>query len=178
MKTASPADLAEIDNFCDALWLEDGLAKATLSSYRSDLGRLALWLANHAHEALLDLREETLTAFIAHLARQTRATSQARYLSTLRRFYRWQIGRGRIVADPTLKLANPSRPSRLPKVMSEKPCSPRPTLTPRSACATAPCWKPSTPPACASPNWSACGCTKSAWPTASCVPSARAARNA
>jgi integrase/recombinase XerD len=120
MKTASPADLAEIDNFCDALWLEDGLAKATLSSYRSDLGRLALWLADNAHEALLDLREETLTAFIAHLARQTRATSQARYLSTLRRFYRWQIGRGRIVADPTLKLANPSRPSRLPKVMSEK----------------------------------------------------------
>ena len=120
MKTASPADLAEIDNFCDALWLEDGLAKATLGSYRSDLGRLALWLANNAHEALLDLREETLTAFIAHLARHTRATSQARYLSTLRRFYRWQIGRGRIVADPTLKLANPSRPSRLPKVMSEK----------------------------------------------------------
>jgi integrase/recombinase XerD len=120
MKLAAPADLAEIDNFCDALWLEDGLAKATLSSYRSDLGRLALWLANNAHEALLDLREETLTAFIAHLARQMRATSQARYLSTLRRFYRWQIGRGRIVADPTLKLANPSRPSRLPKVMSEK----------------------------------------------------------
>src|SRR5574343_944175 len=120
MKAASPADLAEIDNFCDALWLEDGLAKATLSSYRSDLGRLAGWLANNAHEALLDLREDTLTTFSAHLARQTRATSQARYLSTLRRFYRWQIGRGRIVADPTLQLANPSQPSRLPKVMSEK----------------------------------------------------------
>jgi integrase/recombinase XerD len=117
---ASPADLAEIDNFCDALWLEDGLAKATLDSYRSDLGRLALWLANNAHEPLLDLRETTLTGFIAHLSKQTRASSQARYLSTLRRFYRWQLGRGRIVADPTLKLANPSRPSRLPKVMSEK----------------------------------------------------------
>ena len=115
-----PADLAEIDNFCDALWLEDGLAKATLDSYRSDLSRLALWLADNAPEPLLDLRETTLTAFIAHLAKQTRATSQARYLSTLRRFYRWQLGRGRIVADPTLKLANPSRPSRLPKVMSEK----------------------------------------------------------
>lgn len=116
---ASAADLAEIDNFCDALWLEDGLAKATLNSYRSDLGRLSLWLANNANEPLLDLRETTLTGFIAHLARQTRASSQARYLSTLRRFYRWQLGRGRIVADPTLKLANPSRPSRLPKVMSE-----------------------------------------------------------
>ena len=115
-----PSDLAEVDNFCDALWLEDGLAKATLDSYRSDLGRLSLWLANNAGEALLDLRETTLAAFIAHLSRQTRASSQSRYLSTLRRFYRWQLGRGRIFVDPTLKLANPARPSRLPKVMSEK----------------------------------------------------------
>jgi integrase/recombinase XerD len=124
MKTANPAprpaDLAEIDNFCDALWLEDGLAKATLSSYRSDLGRLSLWLADNAHEALLDIQATTLGAFIANLSRQTRATSQSRYLSTLRRFYRWQLGRGRIFVDPTLKLANPARPSRLPKVMSEK----------------------------------------------------------
>lgn len=124
MKTASsparPADLAAIDAFCDALWLEDGLAKATLDSYRSDLGQLATWLASNAHEAVLDVREATLTAFIAHLSRRTRATSQSRYLSTLRRFYRWQLGRGSIVADPTLKLANPAHPSRLPKVMSEK----------------------------------------------------------
>jgi integrase/recombinase XerD len=124
MKTANPSaratDLAEIDNFCDALWLEDGLAKATLDSYRSDLGRLSLWLAKDNREALLDLNATTATAFIAHLSRQTRASSQSRYLSTLRRFYRWQLARGRIAADPTLKLANPTRPSRLPKVMSEK----------------------------------------------------------
>ena len=115
-----PADLGEIDAFCDALWLEDGLAKATLDSYRSDLGRLAQWLNAKGHEALLDLSEQTLTGFIADLSKQTKATSQARYLSTLRRFYRWQVGRGRISSDPTLKLANPSRPARLPKVMSEK----------------------------------------------------------
>ncbi|MCL2523128.1 MAG: site-specific tyrosine recombinase XerD [Betaproteobacteria bacterium] len=120
MKAASPADLAEIDAFCDALWLEDGLAKATLDSYRSDLGRLARWLAEHGHESLLDARAATLIAFVAHLSRQTRASSQSRYLSTLRRFYRWQLSRGRIAADPTLKLANPARPSRLPKVISEQ----------------------------------------------------------
>lgn len=117
---ARQADLSEIDAFCDALWLEDGLAKATLDSYRSDLSQLAAWLAEKAHEALLDIRDTTLAAFIAHLSRQTRASSQSRYLSTLRRFYRWQVGRGRIVSDPTLQLANPNRPSRLPKVMSEK----------------------------------------------------------
>ena len=89
---AHAADLAEIDTFCDALWLEDGLAKATLDSYRSDLGQLALWLARNAHEPVLDIRETTLTAFVAHLSRETRASSQARYLSTLRRFYRWQLG--------------------------------------------------------------------------------------
>jgi integrase/recombinase XerD len=77
-------------------------------------------LANNAGEPLLDIRTTTLTAFIAHLSRQTRASSQSRYLSTLRRFYRWQLGRGRIFIDPTLKLVNPARPSRLPKVMSEK----------------------------------------------------------
>jgi integrase/recombinase XerD len=115
-----PADLAEIDSFCDALWLEDGLAKATLASYRSDLGRLAGWLHEHGHEALLDLRETTLTAFVAHLSRQTRASSQARYLATLRRFYRWQISRGRLASDPTLRLRNPSQPSRLPKLLSEQ----------------------------------------------------------
>ena len=118
--TLRPADLADIDTFCDALWLEDGLAKATLDSYRTDLGRLAGWLAETQAEALRDARETTLTVFIAQLARQTRASSQARYLSTLRRFYRWQVGRGLIAVDPTLKLANPSRPSRLPKTMSEK----------------------------------------------------------
>ena len=115
-----PADRAEIDAFCDALWLEDGLAKATLSSYRSDLERLAAWLAASAAEALLDAREATLVAFVARLSREKRASSQSRYLSTLRRFYRWQVARGRLAADPTLQLANPVRPSRLPKVMSER----------------------------------------------------------
>ena len=120
MKAASPADLAAVDAFCDALWLEDGLAKATLASYRSDLARCAAWLAEHGHEALLDARPETLAAFVAHLARNTRPASQARYLATLRRFFRWQLARGRLAADPTLALANPGRPSRLPKVVSEK----------------------------------------------------------
>jgi integrase/recombinase XerD len=115
-----PADQAEIDAFCDALWLEDGLAKTTLSSYRSDLERLAAWLANSAGEPLLDAREATLVAFVARLSREKRASSQSRYLSTLRRFYRWQVARGRLAADPTLQLANPVRPSRLPKVMSER----------------------------------------------------------
>lgn len=119
MKAPSPADLAEIDAFCDALWLEDGLSRATLDSYRSDLRQLARWLAGQGGPGLLAVDGVHLTQFIAGLARAHRASSQARLLSTLRRFYRHQLQRGRLAADPTLDLRNPARPSRLPKTLSE-----------------------------------------------------------
>lgn len=116
---ASAADLAEIDAFCDALWLEDGLAKASLTSYRSDLLRLAHWLDAQGLGRLSDAGDVALTRFVATLARTLRSSSQARYISTLRRFYRHLLTRGRIGADPTLKIAMPAKPSRLPKVLSE-----------------------------------------------------------
>ncbi|MGA7984178.1 MAG: site-specific integrase, partial [Burkholderiales bacterium] len=34
-----------LDAFCDALWLEDGLARNSIESYRRDLSLLARWLA-------------------------------------------------------------------------------------------------------------------------------------
>jgi integrase/recombinase XerD len=48
-----------------------------------------------------------------------RASSQARYISSLRRFYRYLLAKGRVGADPTLKIAMPVKPSRLPKLLSE-----------------------------------------------------------
>lgn len=116
----APEDLAEIDAFCDALWLEDGLAKATLAAYRSDLSAFALWLAGQCPgERLGSVSEVALLGFISQLSRQKKSTSQARYVSSLRRYYRWLLARGRIAADPTLRLSNPVLPSRLPKVISE-----------------------------------------------------------
>ncbi|HET6720454.1 MAG TPA: site-specific tyrosine recombinase XerD [Rhodocyclaceae bacterium] len=124
MRLAAPSlretDLALIDEFCDALWLEDGLARTSLSSYRSDLAKTSDWLARQNGPTLQDCDELWLMRFIAEVAATRRATSQARYLSTLRRLYRWQVARGRRVADPTLKLVMPAKPSRLPKVMSEQ----------------------------------------------------------
>lgn len=114
-----PSDLIEIDRFCDALWLEDGLAKASLDSYRSDITHCGTWLNQHQGLGLLNATETDLLRFIAEIAQTLRPRSQSRYLSSLRRFYRWHLSRGRIIADPTLKLANPSRPSNLPKVLSE-----------------------------------------------------------
>ena len=113
------ADLAEIDTFCDTLWLEDGLAKASLASYRSDLLRFAGWLSEHRLGTLCNADDVALTRFVATLSQTLRASSQARYISTLRRFYRHLLARGRNNIDPTLKIAMPAKPSRLPKVLSE-----------------------------------------------------------
>lgn len=114
----APEVSAEIDAFCDAVWLEDGLAKASLASYRSDLLRFARWLAEQAIE-LVRCDEANVAAYIADLSKTMRAASQARHLSTLRRFYRHLLVERRITADPTRRIANPVRPTRLPKLISE-----------------------------------------------------------
>ena len=117
---ATSADLNEIDAFCDTLWLEDGLAKVSLASYRSDLIHLARWLTAQHLTSLCDADDAALSGFVAYLSQTRRASSQARYVSTLRRFYRHLLSRGRIGRDPTLRIAMPVKPARLPKVLSER----------------------------------------------------------
>ncbi|MDX9706606.1 MAG: site-specific tyrosine recombinase XerD [Azospira sp.] len=113
------ADAAEIDAFCDAAWLTDGLARSSLASYRSDLARFARWLATGGRPGLTAADEVAVQTYIAELSRQMRLASQARHLSTLRRYYRWLLGEGRIAEDPTRRIVNPLRPTRLPKFLSE-----------------------------------------------------------
>lgn len=114
-----PQDQTEIDLFCDALWLEDGLAKNTLGSYRTDLALFSGWLNKQHRPDLLAAEAADLAAFLAELAASKRPTTQSRYLSSLRRFYRWQLRRGSITADPTGRLARPVPTGRLPKTLSE-----------------------------------------------------------
>lgn len=127
----SPVDLAEIDDFCDALWLDDGLAKTSLASYRSDLMRVAAWAAKHDAGPLIRIGEPALVRFIAEVSSSLKASSQARYVSTLRRFYRYLLTRNRITSDPTLKVALPAKPTRLPKIVSEKQVEALLTAPPR-----------------------------------------------
>jgi integrase/recombinase XerD len=112
-------DQAEIDLFCDAMWLEEGLAKTTLESYRMDLSLLANWLKTEQRGALMAATDADLAAFLAFVSVSRRASTQSRYLSSLRRFYRWQLRRGSIAHDPSAHLARPVPVGRLPKTLSE-----------------------------------------------------------
>ena len=100
-----------LDAFCDALWLEDGLSKNTIASYRTDLEQLA------ARKNLLEVDDAELFSFLA--ARKGRASSAARLVSSLKRFYQYCLRERRIAADPTLKLDPPKRAPRFPKTLSE-----------------------------------------------------------
>ena len=110
-----------IDEFCDALWLEDGLARNTLDAYRGDLSQFARWLEAQHGRSLLDGNVADIQSYLGHQFRKkTRASSAARLLSSLKRFYRYCLRQGRIKADPTLKIDSPKLPRGLPKSLTEE----------------------------------------------------------
>jgi integrase/recombinase XerD len=102
-----------LDAFCDALWLEDGLYRNTIASYRADLAQLSRFL----DKDLLKVVEADLFAFLG--AVKGRASSAARRVSTLKRFYQYCLRERRVSADPTLKLDSPKRVPRFPRSLSE-----------------------------------------------------------
>ena len=120
---AEEADAALVDAFFDALWLEDGLSKNTLESYRRDLKLFSGWLAKSACRSLLQAQDADLNGFFASrhasAGAKHRASSDARMLSSLKRFYHYCMREGQLKADPTLKLDSPKRVPRFPKTLTE-----------------------------------------------------------
>jgi integrase/recombinase XerD len=114
-------DAALLDEFCDQLWLEDGLAKNTLESYRRDLALFADWLAGRGKALDAAAEPEVLGYFAFRHAKATRfrASTHARLASSLKRFYRYLVRANRIAADPTLRLEPPKRAPRFPKTLTE-----------------------------------------------------------
>ncbi|KML70206.1 site-specific tyrosine recombinase XerD [Pectobacterium peruviense] len=112
-------DQALIEQFLDALWLERNLAENTLASYRLDLRSLAEWLAHHDN-ALLQAQALDLQAFLAdRIEGGYKATSSARLLSAMRRFFQYLYREKQRSDDPSAVLSSPKLPQRLPKDLSE-----------------------------------------------------------
>ncbi|HEX4797796.1 MAG TPA: site-specific tyrosine recombinase XerD [Burkholderiales bacterium] len=120
----NPENASLLDEFCDAVWLEDGLAKNTLESYRRDLRLFADWLEKQGGASLLAATEADLSGYFAwRYSRGTkqriRSSTQARLHSSLKRFYRFLVRGRRVEIDPTLKLDPPKKPPRFPRTLSE-----------------------------------------------------------
>jgi integrase/recombinase XerD len=115
---ASKDDLLEIDQFCDALWLESGLSKNTLAAYRQDLSDLAGWLAGHDGTLASASREE-VSRYFSESFRTIRASTANRRLSSMRRYFAWLMVNGRRDDDPCMLLKSAKQPSRFPKAPIE-----------------------------------------------------------
>ena len=118
-RQTSPFD-AELDRFCDALWLEDGLGPRTLESYRRDLAQCFAWLGERSIAPRAAQRGD-LQGFLAFrtLQQKVAARSLARQLTALKRYHRWLLREGAREDDPTLTVDAPRLPKPLPKSLSE-----------------------------------------------------------
>ena len=118
-RTLSPQDVAELDTFIDHLWLEDGLSKNTLESYRLDLTSFAHWLTPQ-NKQLLTVDQADIQQYLAVRFPLSQPRSICRLIASMRRFYRYLMRDNKISLDPTIQIESPKLPRSLPKSLNEE----------------------------------------------------------
>ena len=118
---AAAVNLQLIDAFCDALWLEQGLAKNSIDAYRRDLQLFARWLdvTRPDRAGLLEVQGHDLEAYFFARHEQTKPSSANRRLSVLKRFYQLALRNRQITVDPCLRMASAKQPQRFVHTLSE-----------------------------------------------------------
>jgi integrase/recombinase XerD len=109
-----------LDEFVDHLWLEDGLARNTLDSYRLDLAQFSEWLIKVEGKDLAKVEQADIQQYLAVKFPISKPRSISRLIASLRRFYRFALRENKISADPTLQIESPKLPRSLPKSLSEE----------------------------------------------------------
>ena len=106
-----------IDEFLDDIWLSQGLSQNTLAAYRQDLLSCVRYFNNVRLEALQppDLKHYLIYRYEQKYSER----SNARLISTLRKFYQWLYQTGKIAYDPTSELIMPKLGHYLPETVSE-----------------------------------------------------------
>jgi tyrosine recombinase XerC len=110
-------DAEHLKDFLQHLALERRLSPRTVDAYRVDLVGLATFLERSGG----NLRQATpgqLRRWLAHLFTRGYARSSiARKAAAVRAFYRFEVRRGHVAANPAGLLASPKLPRRLPSVL-------------------------------------------------------------
>ena len=120
MKALSEAASATLDRFADSLWLNDGLSRNTIESYRRDVTQLACWLEAQ-RSTLLGANPADLHRHLAWQVESKKAKPRttSRLVSSLKRFFQFALREGLRKDDPSAELDSPKLPRSLPKSLSE-----------------------------------------------------------
>jgi integrase/recombinase XerD len=118
---ATAGNLVLIDEFCDTLWLEQGLAKNSLDAYRRDLRMFARWLEVKRPErtGLFAVRPDDIAGYFADRHPESKPSSANRRLSVLKRFYQLALRQRQVSEDPCLKMASAKQPTRFVHTLTE-----------------------------------------------------------
>jgi len=117
--TTSAEDEAQIREFIDAIWLESGLSENTRKSYASDLNLFASWLKKNNQSLLLAPKESVLAFLADRVSAGLKPRTTARILSSLKRFYQYQLRENKRPDNPCLLVDAPKLGRSLPKSLSE-----------------------------------------------------------
>lgn len=118
-RAIAEADRDLLDAFLDAVWMERGLSRATLSAYRTDLEGLAEWLGRSGRGLASARRDDLLSYLAARVEAGAHPRSTARLLSSMRRFYQHLVREGLSTSDPTRRIESPKLGRPLPKSLTE-----------------------------------------------------------
>src|SRR5262249_16619668 len=107
-----------LEGFLQHLRVERALSVRTLVNYSIDIERYLRYLDESALDPLRVTRE-TLTDYLwKRKAAGVEATSIARYMASLRAFYRFLLAEGHVKADPSALLKSPRKAERLPRYLT------------------------------------------------------------
>ena len=109
-----------IEQFLDALWMESGLSQNTLAAYRNDLAGFALWLTQNKKELLQVTTVDIQDFLYVEFKSGKKGRSAARLVSSLKRFYQYQLRERRVTEDPSALVEMPKLDKPLPKIISEE----------------------------------------------------------
>jgi len=107
-----------VQDFVEYCRLEKGLAANTLEAYGRDLARLADF-SKGRHREIDETTGADIAAFVDSLYSAGLASrSVARYLATLRSYYRYLLEQEQITVDPTTDVSSPGQWKQLPKFLT------------------------------------------------------------
>lgn len=109
----------EIKEFISFISLEKGLSQNTKVSYNHDLTKLAEYLFSNEIINFQNVKKENLSNFLAILEEfGIGSTSRARYLSSVRSFYKYLLSEKKIEDDITEMIDLPKLSRKLPDTLS------------------------------------------------------------
>ncbi|HEU4641702.1 MAG TPA: site-specific tyrosine recombinase XerD [Gemmatimonadaceae bacterium] len=108
-----------LERFGDFLALEQGAAPTTGEAYGRDLARFAVYARTKGASAPTSVTARTLRDYVYHLKDLGLAPSSIRRsISAVRTYYRFLMGEGIVVEDPSERLETPKRWLTLPEVLT------------------------------------------------------------